>query len=291
MRWLKILASIGALILAWRWFYGSDGVHIAYATSNCGEIKISVDAEFYRRWLDMRGDKTGYGLLITAPGRKLERLYFVNCCGRYDHGPTAIDFSPLPPESIGMPMRVFELPDKTYGRDTWPTETPPFLNVFLDPMRFAPKEFEWIADCLQKNRRSVNAALAGLASEFPWNDRSSYYPLRLGGVVYGLPPHTDQRYRAAINAVWGVPRQPPAIVPVPTPGRITVLPGQRAEATFDGFKVVISVPNDGEPDMSIDPRLPLNPPFIVTYVGRHLDESATFSVSVRGADGLYREHP
>ena len=108
--------------------------------------------------------------------------------------------------------------------------------------------------------------------------------------MYGKPPYDDPRYIVAIHAVWGVPEPPPAVAPLPpSSGWVTVLPGQRGEGTIDGFKVTIAVPEQGEPDVSIDPPLPPKPPFIIVYVSRHSDKSATFSISLRGADGLYRQ--
>jgi len=291
--WLWISAIVGALAIAGFMLLGGEGVHTVYVTSSCGELKIAVWAAYYHHHIE-RGDEYGYGLTLAAPGHGQRYLYLG---GQY-HGDLSnlalSDFAPLPPDSIGMPKRIFELPDKTYDRNAVPSSPrphePPVMNIFLDPRRFDRHEFEGIADCLKSNREEINKVLAHLGTVYPTLDQKYYDPLRLGGVVYGKPPYDDPRHVAAIHTVWGIPDPPPAVIPLPEVGRVTVLPGQRAEGTIDGFKVAIWVPPEGgEPVKSIDPPLQPKPPFIVNYISRHSDKSATFSIAQRGADGLYRE--
>jgi hypothetical protein len=294
MRWLKIFGFIGALALISHSFYGGrDGLHVAYKTSNCGDEKIRIWTAYYWRGFEL-GDEYGYGMMLITPGRAERPLYLG---GAYHTDPSNLalgDFAPLPPDSIGMTTRVFELPDRTYDRNAPPISPGPheprLLNIFLDPAKFQRTEFTGIVACLEKNRDHLNKALVELASAWPERVRKSYYPQRLGGVVYGKPPYDDSRYIEAIHAVWGISDPPPEVIAVPESGRFTILPGQRAESTIDGFDVSISIPPEGgEPVKSIDPPLPSKPPFVLQYISRHSDKSATFGIAQRGADGLYRE--
>jgi hypothetical protein len=259
---------------------GQDEAVSAYSTGNCGDTEVFVMVKIHRRWSDRRGEAVGYSIGGRTIGAFISAIYDA-AESRYQRwrGNGSADFDPLPPADLGLETRVFELPGRTYNRDSPSRESPPLMNIFFDPQQFSHDQFTALSDCFEKNEREFNRVLAQLGSGFKWSAAGTYFPLRLGGIVYGLPPYADRRYLAAIHAIWGLADPPPPVVTLPASGLLTILPGQRAEGRVGGASFDIGV-DDGPRAgfLTYTSRVTINN-IVIAPVSRHNDDSITYSLT------------
>jgi len=123
------------------------------------------------------------------------------------------------------------------------------MNIFFDPAAQTHDGFAHLGDCLSLHREGLNEALEKLKRKLPERDRRFYHPLRLGGIVRGLPPYEDGGYLKAIEAVWG------ATLPIkalPEQGQLTLHPGQSATGSINGKRVTIYLNGSGAATLLID---------------------------------------
>jgi hypothetical protein len=223
----------------------------------CGDgSRLSLDYAVRQAPLDFEiGPKGGYRLAWTPRNRSPIDLYndgfpqpgtslanyvgWTYQAGAYLRPQPTYTFAPLPGTTSGMAMRIFELPTRRYdpSAEPWRKETPPFMNIFLDPTLVSRPDFEVIAACLAQHRDELNQAFARLGTKLGPLQRF-YLPLRLGGVVLGPPPYGDPAYRRIIRELWGDAggeRNLPAV------GRFTLFDGEVAHGKIDGHEVRLSI--------------------------------------------------
>jgi hypothetical protein len=253
----------------------ADGVRTVYRTQCDGQSSISIKISVYEHPFDFeRGGSIGYGVFYNTSENREIALYNNGVLTHDAHGSTpawyvgwqydgtkytgpmrTCDFAPLPPPSDTRRVRVFELPQRAYNRSAPFQERedyPPFMNIFLDPGNFPERYFSIVADCLAAHRDGINHALAALGPEFPRQDRRFYEPLRLGGIVLGLPPYDDKEYLELIRAIWGDTQNEKAIPPY---GRFTLGLGQSAKGIIAGRSVEIAVDGAGEIKLRVDDKV------------------------------------
>jgi len=155
-------------------------------------------------------------------------------------------FAPLPSNANATTMRVFERPARRYdpSAEPWRHETPPFMNIFLDPAIVGRPDFDDIAGCLAEHQDEINAALAHLGTRLG----RYYFPLRLGGVVLGRPPYGDPSYTREARELWG---DEGGVRKLPAVGRLTLYDGEVAQGSIDGHLVRLSI-QDGQRDETLD---------------------------------------
>jgi hypothetical protein len=145
------------------------------------------------------------------------------------------DFTPLPAEGSGADTQAFERPLRTYDSSLmpWRHETPPLMNIFLDPAEVSLSDFSRIKACLAAHRTELNQAMQGLASKL---GKNRYLPLRLGGVVRGLPRYADPAFQRTMRAVWG---EDVGDRPLPNIGRFSLYDGETASGNVAGHYVEV----------------------------------------------------
>ena len=155
------------------------------------------------------------------------------------------EFAPAPQGLPGSQARIFELPSGTYSRDATPPaiRTPPLMNIFLPPDTISETEFTRLADCLARHQKEINSALLRLRADFPYRSQDDYFPLRLGGIVRGMPPWSDPRYVEQIQSLYG---DTEATKPLPDGGRFTLYRGQTASGVIDGKQIRLSILPNGK---------------------------------------------
>jgi hypothetical protein len=305
--------------------YASGSEKTLYTASCDDTSSISIKVSVHRHLLDFeRGDGLGYGLFYDVPGKKEIPIYnngfdvndnhvipawYVGwgfapswSVGQADYGKRWVygrtnDFAPLPGTKDTPQLKIFELPKRTYNRNAHPPEldNPPFMNIFLSHTQVSETEFTTLANCLKTHKEDIDKKLLALGSYFPDDDQRFYHPLRLGGVVYGMPPYDNPKYIEMINSIWGETLSEKVI---PAFGRFTLYPGQSAKGKVNGRAVIVSVSDSSQPELQVDEKkitgwyTPCgednkNCQTIITIMNQNSDKSITFDVSNKNKYGAY----
>jgi len=145
------------------------------------------------------------------------------------------------------------------------------MNIFLEPRASSVQSFDSIANCLALHKPDIDESLTDVAKLLPATDRSFYHPLRLGGIVLGMPPFDDPSYLNIIKTLWG---ETETIRALPDYGSFTLFPGQSAKGVVNGHSILLTVDVNDEANLYVDDVLITYPS---TYTG-----NLTISTGGRG---------
>jgi hypothetical protein len=280
--WFRLLglACIGVLLWAgYHFLLPAHGVRDVYE-GRCGAHEsIVVKSSAYSHPLDFElGDATGYGLFLRVSGYPRDIPIYDDAFSERDYplgfpatyvgwdlagegwnkepgqyrGPVPTnEFAPMPQGLPSSQARIFELPSGTYSRDATPpaTEKPLLMNIFLPSEKISADVFIKLADCLALHQADINRALVRVRADFPYRSRHFYRPLRLGGMVRGLPPWSDPGYVNQIRSLYDDTKPVKAL---PDAGLFTLYKGQSANGLIDGKQVRLSILPTGETQWLID---------------------------------------
>jgi hypothetical protein len=217
--------------------------HPTLYVAECRNSSISLKVDIQSNSIE--GDLLSYGLNYVHKDGGEKYIYRVEPPKYYEVTRTGVDFEPLPKNTKdGLLVSSIELPNSA-DRVKWhDAERPPFMNIFLDPTVFSQKDYNEISDCLSSHKDDLNKSLLNLADSFPPRSRQYYHPLRLGGVVFGLPPYKDPSYVSLIRESKGVEQDDTTkvIKILENTNNFTLYPGQRAEGDKNGIHIVLYYP-------------------------------------------------
>jgi hypothetical protein len=210
------------------------------------------------------GDDLGWGVFYRA-GQKVFPLYDDGVSPNARHsaarayvgwafnghvisnvGPTDT-YTPLP-LAPNVAVSVFDKGAVIGDHEDAPDADPELMNIFIDPRQMPTADFNAMKTCLFARQQNLNRAMARLPGEVPSYDAKFLHVLKLGGLVYGLPPFQQQAYAAALDHMR-------AAKTIPAFGRFILYPGDSASAVFSGHTVRVKENGVNNPQLYIDGKL------------------------------------
>lgn len=288
MTWYQLSGLTFFAVLLWagyHYLWPAHGVRDVYVGRCDARASIAVKSSAYSHPLDFeQGDATGYGLFLRVSGQPSDILIWDDAFSErelqvafptpYVGWDLAIDwnvahekgggqpqdyrgplqtweFAPVPQGLPSSQARIFEPPSGAYSRDATPSapRTPPLMNIFLPADKISETQFTGLADCLGRHREEINSAFVRLRADFPFRSQHFYFALRLGGIVRGMPPWSDDRYVEQIRLLYGDTAETKAL---PDAGRFTLYRGQSASGIVGGRKFRLSISPTGRKQIAID---------------------------------------
>lgn len=260
---LVVFAVLFGLLLTWPVSRPArNGPSRLYSVSCEGSASISLDLSVYRHmFYDELGGGVGWGLFYH-PSPAIDVPLYDNGFSREDNhglpghyvawhfdgrsfsGPyPSSTYAPLPVSEGASVEKIFDV-NAVVGKSS-AGGSPPFMNIFINPEVVPQSMFSLVANCLSTNHDAIDNALSGLGAYIPSAYSWTYRDLKLGGIVYGLPPYQDPNYVRSSERIRGS-------IAIPDSGSFTLYPGQTAEGRINDHLVQISLDSAGNANLKVD---------------------------------------
>jgi hypothetical protein len=237
--WFRLLglACIGVLLWAgYHFLWPAHGVRDVYE-GRCGAHEsIVVKSSAYSHPLDFElGDATGYGLFLRVSGYPRDIPIYDDAFSERDY-------------PLGFPATYvgWDLAGEGWNKEPGQYRGPVPTNEFAPMPQGLPSSQ---ARIFELPSGTFNRALVRVRADFPYRSRHFYRPLRLGGMVRGLPPWSDPGYVNQIRSLYDDTKPVKAL---PDAGLFTLYKGQSANGLIDGKQVRLSILPTGETQWLID---------------------------------------